>query len=178
LRASSLAVTDQPVCGGSMNTRSKWSSQVSGLSTTAYGGGGRPASSLTCTRLGPSAPRCSQIDGRARPAVEGEAHRPREAPPCNWYAVVNTRLRLRLGQHWHELGIDPVGQSLVAGQGFTGAACRRLCQGSLDSSALALVGLGNFGGGRLADGVGHGCLPFEVVGGFRLPGPGILQPDK
>ena len=35
LQTQALALTDQPVCGGSMNTRSKWSSQVSGLSTTA-----------------------------------------------------------------------------------------------------------------------------------------------
>ena len=33
LRAASLAAVDQPVCGGSMKTRSKCSSQVSGLST-------------------------------------------------------------------------------------------------------------------------------------------------
>ena len=77
LRASSPAAIDQPVCGGSMKTRSKCASQVSGLSLTAYGGAGIVPSLGTTTRLGPSAPRCSHTDDEPGPPLKAK-HNGRE----------------------------------------------------------------------------------------------------
>ncbi len=91
LRASSPAVIDQPVCGGSMKTRSKCASQVSGLSLTAYGGVGMRPSSGTTMRLGPSAPRCSHTDDEPGPPLKAK-HSGRVAAltPTISYAVVNS----------------------------------------------------------------------------------------
>ena len=70
--ASALAVVDQPVCGGSMKTRSKCSNQLCGLSLTAYGALGMLPSSGTTTRFGPSAPRCSQIEAEPGPPLKAK----------------------------------------------------------------------------------------------------------
>lgn len=84
LRAASLAVTDQPVCGGSMKTMSKCSNQLCGLSSTAYGGSGMRPSSGTTTRLGPSAPRCSQIDAEPGPPLKAKhTGRAAASAPCS-----------------------------------------------------------------------------------------------
>src|SRR5437773_8722729 len=70
LRDSSLTVIEYPVCGGSMNTRSKCSNHDSWLSVTVYGGGGIVPSSRMATRFGPSAPRCSQIEEEPGPPLK------------------------------------------------------------------------------------------------------------
>src|SRR5687767_9246799 len=73
-----------------MNTRSKCSNQVCGLSTTAYGGGGIVPSSLTATRFGPTAPRCSQTDDDPGPPLNTKhTGRGGAASSCR-YAIVNT----------------------------------------------------------------------------------------
>jgi hypothetical protein len=78
LRAFSFADTDQPVCGGSMNTMSKCSNQLSGLSEIEYGPTGIEPSSGTTTRFGPSAPRCSQIEAEPGPPLKAK-HTGRDA---------------------------------------------------------------------------------------------------
>ena len=91
LRASSLAVIEYPVCGGSMNTRSKCSNHDSWLSVTVYGGGGIEPSSRMTTRFGPSAPRCSQIEAEPGPPLNTK-HTGRVAggAPSRKYDVVKT----------------------------------------------------------------------------------------
>src|SRR6476646_5178859 len=70
LRASSLAVSEYPVCGGSTNTRSKCSNHDCGLSVTVYGGEGIVPSSLMMTLFGPSAPRWSHTDAEPGPPLK------------------------------------------------------------------------------------------------------------
>ena len=85
LRAASVAVTDQPVCGGSMNTRSKCSNQLCGLSSTRYGAAAMLPSSGTTTRLGPSAPRCSQIEAEPGPPLKAkQTGRCAGTAPLSW----------------------------------------------------------------------------------------------
>src|SRR4029450_5809761 len=69
LRASSLLVIEYPVCGGSMNTRSKGSNHAASLSCTAYAPRRRPP-------LPPEPPQTQQEPRGAGPAVEDKANGP------------------------------------------------------------------------------------------------------
>ena len=69
LPSSGLAARLYPVPTGSMNTRSVWSSQLSSLSTSWYGGAGMRPSSSIFTRLGPIAPRCSHTEEEPGPPL-------------------------------------------------------------------------------------------------------------
>ena len=77
-----------------MNTMSEWTSRLSGLSTSSYGGPtGAPASPDT-TRRGPSSPRWSQtLDEPGPPLKANVTGRCRVSARSSVYAVRNTLAR-------------------------------------------------------------------------------------
>ena len=61
-----------PVETGSINTRSVSSNQLESLSTSEYGAGGPSPRSVSFTRRGPSAPRCSHTDAAPGPPLKAK----------------------------------------------------------------------------------------------------------
>src|SRR5262249_9609482 len=109
-----------------MNTRSVTSSSDDSLSTTLYGGGSRAPASPICTRRGPNAPMCSQMDDDPGPPLNLNATGPLRQIAYIFFLVCD---------------IDPAGLRLPILQLQQHLSCRRRVLAPLPADPRAVLAL-------------------------------------